>query len=60
MLDRLSRLDDGLCVGIWTYAQLLEMDAAFISAVESSFRLGLESRTAARATVAVEVAGGGD
>jgi hypothetical protein len=52
MLDRLSRLDDGLC-GAWSRLELEAMDAKFCEAAEQAFQAGLERRTAARSTVAV-------
>jgi len=46
---------DGQC-GDWTRDQLLEMDAAFVAAVEAAFRSGLESRAAAAATARLKPA----
>jgi hypothetical protein len=36
--------------GGWSREELLQMDAAFLAAVEAAFRLGLESPASARAT----------
>jgi hypothetical protein len=41
---------DGQC-GDWTREQLVQIDSLFVAAVETAFRLGLESPAAARATV---------
>jgi len=46
-------LNDDLCNGLWTYEQLIEMDQKFVAAVEQTFASGAESRTAARATYAM-------
>src|SRR5262249_6990258 len=46
-------LDPDLCSGTWTLEQLLAMDAAFTGAVEAAFSAGLESRSAAAATVRI-------
>ena len=43
---------DEVC-GLWTRSQLFEMDARFTARVEAAFQAGLESRSAARATVRV-------
>jgi len=43
---------DGQC-GLWTRAQLEEMDHRFVAAVELAFSKSLESRAAAAATYAV-------
>ena len=54
MLQRLISLDDELYGdGTWSRDQLEAMDAAYTTAVERAFELGLESRTAAAATYAV-------
>jgi len=54
MLQRLnSSLDEELLSGdgLWPRDRLEQMDASFVAAVERAFELGLESRTAAAATV---------
>jgi len=46
-------LDEGLCNGLWSRDQLVEMDSRFTAAVEAAFSQGLESRAAASATVRI-------
>jgi hypothetical protein len=48
MLDRLDGFD-GLCSGIWSYSQLLEMDERFCEALNQAFQAGRESPASARA-----------
>src|SRR5262249_13693914 len=45
--------------GDWSYEQLERMNSDFVGAVETAFRLRLESRAAAAATVRVGVARSG-
>src|SRR5262249_13798631 len=55
MLQRLLSYDDELYGdGLWSLEQLEEMDSRFVAAVERAFKLGLESRAAARASYVVK------
>jgi hypothetical protein len=50
MLQRLISFDDEQ-LGTWSRDQLEVMDAAFVARVEAAFQAGLESRSAAAASV---------
>jgi len=60
MLQRTFFSDLDELDGIWSRERLIEMNDAFVSAVERAFELGLESRAAASATVRIGAVRNGD